>query len=63
MRAWTRRSSASSPSDTLEYGRLITEGDRLLAIREHKDATEAERAIGLCNACILALSRRGLPRR
>ncbi len=41
------------PVDTLTYGRLITDGDRLLAIREHKDATEEERRIGLCNACIL----------
>ncbi len=42
------------PADTLQYGRLITEGDRLLAIREHKDASEDERRIGLCNACIMA---------
>jgi len=42
------------PRDPTGYGRFITEGDRLLAIREHKDATEAERRIGLCNACILA---------
>jgi bifunctional UDP-N-acetylglucosamine pyrophosphorylase/glucosamine-1-phosphate N-acetyltransferase len=42
------------PRDPTGYGRFITEGDRLLAIREHKDATEEERKIGLCNACILA---------
>jgi len=42
------------PVDPTGYGRFITEGDRLLAIREHKDASEAERRIGLCNACILA---------
>lgn len=42
------------PADPTGYGRLITEGDRLLAIREHKDASEDERRIGLCNACILA---------
>jgi bifunctional UDP-N-acetylglucosamine pyrophosphorylase/glucosamine-1-phosphate N-acetyltransferase len=41
------------PADPTGYGRLITEGERLLAIREHKDATEDERGIGLCNACIL----------
>ncbi|MEO8758026.1 MAG: bifunctional UDP-N-acetylglucosamine diphosphorylase/glucosamine-1-phosphate N-acetyltransferase GlmU [Devosia sp.] len=41
------------PVDTLTYGRFITDGDRLLAIREHKDATEEERQIGLCNACVL----------
>ncbi|MGN6099546.1 MAG: bifunctional UDP-N-acetylglucosamine diphosphorylase/glucosamine-1-phosphate N-acetyltransferase GlmU [Devosia sp.] len=42
------------PADPTGYGRLITDGERLLAIREHKDATEEERRIGLCNACILA---------
>ena len=41
------------PRDPTGYGRFITEGDRLLAIREHKDASAAEREIGLCNACIL----------
>jgi bifunctional UDP-N-acetylglucosamine pyrophosphorylase/glucosamine-1-phosphate N-acetyltransferase len=42
------------PEDPTGYGRLITDGERLYAIREHKDANEVERAIGLCNACILA---------
>lgn len=42
------------PKDPTGYGRLITDGDTLLAIREHKDATEDERRIRLCNACILA---------
>jgi bifunctional UDP-N-acetylglucosamine pyrophosphorylase/glucosamine-1-phosphate N-acetyltransferase len=42
------------PVDPTGYGRFITDGERLLAIREHKDASEAERRIGLCNACILA---------
>lgn len=41
------------PADPTGYGRFITDGDRLLAIREHKDASPEERAIGLCNACIL----------
>ncbi len=41
------------PHDTTGYGRLITDNGRLLAIREHKDATEAERAIGLCNSGIM----------
>ncbi|MDB5539555.1 MAG: glmU [Devosia sp.] len=41
------------PDDTTGYGRLITENGRLLAIREHKDASEAERAIGLCNSGIM----------
>jgi bifunctional UDP-N-acetylglucosamine pyrophosphorylase/glucosamine-1-phosphate N-acetyltransferase len=42
------------PKDPTGYGRFITEGERLLKITEHKDATEEERRIGLCNACILA---------
>jgi bifunctional UDP-N-acetylglucosamine pyrophosphorylase/glucosamine-1-phosphate N-acetyltransferase len=42
------------PVDPTGYGRFITDGERLLAIREHKDASENERRIGLCNACILA---------
>lgn len=42
------------PQDPTGYGRFITDGDRLLDIREHKDASEEERRIGLCNACILA---------
>nr|WP_092423943.1 bifunctional UDP-N-acetylglucosamine diphosphorylase/glucosamine-1-phosphate N-acetyltransferase GlmU [Devosia crocina] len=42
------------PVDPTGYGRFITDGERLLAIREHKDASEDERKIGLCNACILA---------
>ena len=42
------------PADPTGYGRFITDGERLLAIREHKDATPEERKIGLCNACILA---------
>ncbi|WIY54254.1 bifunctional UDP-N-acetylglucosamine diphosphorylase/glucosamine-1-phosphate N-acetyltransferase GlmU [Devosia sp. YIM 151766] len=42
------------PADPTGYGRFITEGEKLLAIREHKDASEDERRIGLCNACILA---------
>ena len=43
-----------APADPTGYGRFITDGEQLLAIREHKDASEAERGIGLCNACILA---------
>ncbi|WP_243368686.1 bifunctional UDP-N-acetylglucosamine diphosphorylase/glucosamine-1-phosphate N-acetyltransferase GlmU [Microvirga solisilvae] len=37
------------------YGRLIQVDGQLLAIREHKDATEAERAITLCNGGLMAL--------
>ncbi|MCJ2072376.1 bifunctional UDP-N-acetylglucosamine diphosphorylase/glucosamine-1-phosphate N-acetyltransferase GlmU [Methylobacterium sp. J-030] len=40
------------------YGRVLTEGSRVLAIREEKDASEAERAVTLCNAGLMALSGR-----
>lgn len=42
------------PDDPTGYGRLLTDGGTLLGIKEHKDATDEERQIGLCNACILA---------
>ncbi|WP_294540637.1 bifunctional UDP-N-acetylglucosamine diphosphorylase/glucosamine-1-phosphate N-acetyltransferase GlmU [uncultured Rhodoblastus sp.] len=42
--------------DPTGYGRLLTdEGGHLLAIREHKDASDEERAVGLCNAGLMAL--------
>ena len=41
------------PGDPTGYGRLLTEGGQVRAIREHKDATEAEREIGLCNSGII----------
>jgi bifunctional UDP-N-acetylglucosamine pyrophosphorylase / glucosamine-1-phosphate N-acetyltransferase len=41
-------------TDPTGYGRLVTEGDTLIAIREHADASEAERAITLCNAGLMA---------
>ncbi len=45
-----------APSDPTGYGRLLTDGDgALLAIREHKDATPRELAVGLCNAGLMAL--------
>jgi bifunctional UDP-N-acetylglucosamine pyrophosphorylase/glucosamine-1-phosphate N-acetyltransferase len=37
------------------YGRLLTQGSALLAIREHKDASESEREVSLCNSGLLAL--------
>ncbi|MBE2277597.1 MAG: bifunctional UDP-N-acetylglucosamine diphosphorylase/glucosamine-1-phosphate N-acetyltransferase GlmU [Rhodobacteraceae bacterium] len=39
--------------DPGRYGRLLTAGDDLLAIREWKDATEAERAVTLCNSGVI----------
>jgi len=44
------------PADPTGYGRLIVGPDgQLLAIREEKDAIAQERAIGLCNAGLMAL--------
>ena len=40
------------------YGRLLTSAGELVAIREHKDATEAERAVTLCNSGLMALDGR-----
>ncbi len=44
------------PADPTGYGRLIMDGDRLVAIREDRDATAAERDIGLCNGGLMAMS-------
>jgi UDP-N-acetylglucosamine diphosphorylase/glucosamine-1-phosphate N-acetyltransferase len=40
------------PQDPADYGRALTEGDRLLRIVEFRDATPAERQIPLVNAGI-----------
>src|SRR5262249_27210067 len=45
-------------ADPTGYGRLIVDGERLLAIREERDASAAERAITLCNAGVMALDGR-----
>jgi bifunctional UDP-N-acetylglucosamine pyrophosphorylase/glucosamine-1-phosphate N-acetyltransferase len=45
--------------DPTGYGRLVRDAQgSLIAIREHKDATAAERALTLCNAGLMALSGR-----
>ena len=44
------------PADPSGYGRLIVEGDKLVAIREEADTNESEKTIGLCNGGILALA-------
>jgi bifunctional UDP-N-acetylglucosamine pyrophosphorylase/glucosamine-1-phosphate N-acetyltransferase len=41
-------------ADPTGYGRLLLDGDRLMAIREHADASAAEHAITLCNAGVMA---------
>src|SRR6187431_348465 len=45
-------------ADPPGYGRLLREGGRLMAIREHADATEDERKETLCNAGVMALDGR-----
>src|SRR5437868_11076681 len=45
-------------ADPTGYGRLLVEGDRLVAIREQADATSAERAIKLSNAGVMAFDGR-----
>jgi bifunctional UDP-N-acetylglucosamine pyrophosphorylase / glucosamine-1-phosphate N-acetyltransferase len=45
-------------ADPTGYGRLVVDGDRLVAIREHAEANAAERAITLCNAGVMAFDGR-----
>ncbi|MBV8849530.1 MAG: bifunctional UDP-N-acetylglucosamine diphosphorylase/glucosamine-1-phosphate N-acetyltransferase GlmU [Methylobacteriaceae bacterium] len=49
--------------DPTGYGRLVRDAEgSLVAIREHKDANAAERALTLCNAGLMALTgRQALP--
>jgi bifunctional UDP-N-acetylglucosamine pyrophosphorylase/glucosamine-1-phosphate N-acetyltransferase len=41
-------------ADPTGYGRLLLDGETLVAIREQADASEAERRITLCNAGVMA---------
>ena len=50
------------PADPARYGRLIVQGDQLLRIVEYKDATEAERAIPLCNSGVVCADTQTLLR-
>jgi bifunctional UDP-N-acetylglucosamine pyrophosphorylase/glucosamine-1-phosphate N-acetyltransferase len=43
------------PNDTGAYGRVITDGDRIVKMVEHKDASEAERACRTCNSGLMAV--------
>ena len=45
-------------ADPTGYGRLLLEGDRLVAIREHADASAEERKVTLCNAGVMAFDGR-----
>ena len=44
------------PADPTGYGRLVTKGDALLAIREDKEASPSERLIDFCNGGLMALA-------
>ena len=44
------------PHDPTGYGRLVSTGGELVAIREQADANESERAIALCNGGLMALA-------
>jgi bifunctional UDP-N-acetylglucosamine pyrophosphorylase / glucosamine-1-phosphate N-acetyltransferase len=44
------------PANPAGYGRLVTAGGKLIAIREEADASVRERAIDLCNGGIMALA-------
>lgn len=45
-------------ADPTGYGRVLTGPDGVSAIREHKDASETERTVDLCNAGLMALDGR-----
>ena len=45
-------------ADPTGYGRLLMDGDRLVAIREQADASAEERKITLCNAGVMAFDGR-----
>jgi bifunctional UDP-N-acetylglucosamine pyrophosphorylase/glucosamine-1-phosphate N-acetyltransferase len=45
-------------ADANGYGRLLVEDGHLLAIREHADASAAERKVELCNAGVMAFDGR-----
>jgi len=53
---------AMRPMDSGHYGRVVSEEDRVQRIVEWKDATDEERAIGLCNAGVLCADGRNLER-
>jgi bifunctional UDP-N-acetylglucosamine pyrophosphorylase/glucosamine-1-phosphate N-acetyltransferase len=42
------------PAEPLQYGRVIAEDGRILAMVEHKDATPEQRAVRLCNSGLMA---------
>ena len=53
---------AMRPADPARYGRVIVEGGAVQRIVEWADASDAERAVGLCNAGVFCASARDLER-
>jgi bifunctional UDP-N-acetylglucosamine pyrophosphorylase/glucosamine-1-phosphate N-acetyltransferase len=51
---------AFEPEDSLQYGRVIAEGDRILRMVEHKDASAADRECRLCNSGLMAVGSKDL---
>lgn len=51
---------AFEPDDTQAYGRVITDGDRIVKMVEHKDATEEERRVRTCNSGLMAARSKDL---
>ncbi|MGC6401737.1 bifunctional UDP-N-acetylglucosamine diphosphorylase/glucosamine-1-phosphate N-acetyltransferase GlmU [Sphingomonas sp. FW199] len=43
------------PVDPAAYGRILADGDRITRMVEYKDASEAERAVTLCNSGLIAV--------
>jgi len=44
-----------TPDDALQYGRVISVGDRIVKMVEYKDADTEERACSLCNSGLMAV--------
>jgi bifunctional UDP-N-acetylglucosamine pyrophosphorylase/glucosamine-1-phosphate N-acetyltransferase len=42
------------PPETLQYGRVISQGGKISWMVEHRDANEDQRKVGLCNSGLLA---------
>ena len=53
---------AMRPAEPGQYGRVLTAGDTVERIVEWADATEAERAVGLCNAGVICAAAPDLER-
>ncbi len=53
---------AMRPAEPGQYGRVIADGDYVERIVEWADATQAERAIGLCNAGVLCAAASDMAR-